>query len=518
MDGRWEKVLRAGANIPEVMRVRWVWDLEAAPPVPAGPPENVEVRLIPVQGVSVAAGIMAQTWKGLLTREEAVGFLRRAQGATSTQRTLLPFVAYLEGHPAGSVLVVVGGKTAQLYGGVHVFAEHRRRGLGAALLGAALRHTRRLGLHYLWVARAISDPPTPDDIAAMALYDRTGGVRRRPLVEVVYSPQCPWSAEWVASCREELRGLDVETRTYNLWDEPEKAWSLLRGSELWTGRPGALRENVFARVFVDGEMIGGGAPLPPGLVRETVGATGAPPLGAATADASPGRREVVPPTIDPAAAGVPSDSRARIPHSRVRPPLGDYASCLADLILEPLSASGPDAVPDMCLTCHPSGSRPSLPAATAGADLKKHWLGSLGLPGGFFGVGARRGESYAGIMEVYPRSVAARAGYAAGTWGDSARVLTVACVEVARGEYRQPLMEFLLEGLLTELARRAARPGAEAVSSGEAGTLAGFTDVEAVGVYGDMAGFSPYWLFDKYGFARREERVPGVSVVLSRAL
>lgn len=481
------------------MRVRWVWDLETAPPVPAGPPENVEVRLIPVQGISVAADIMAQTWKGLLTREEAVGFLRRARGATSTQRTLLPFVAYLEGHPAGSVLVVVGGKTAQLYGGVHVFAEHRRRGLGAALLGAALRHTRRLGLHHLWVARAISDPPTPDDIAAMALYDRTGGVRRRPLVEVVYSPQCPWSAEWVANCREELRGLDVETLTYNLWDEPEKAWSLLRGSELWTGKPGALRENVFARVFVDGEMIGEGAPLPPGLVRETVGAAGVPSLGAA-------------------AAGVPSDSRARMPHSRVRPRLGDYARCLADLILEPLSASGPDAALDLCLTRHPSGSRPGLPAATAGADLKKHWLASLGLSGGFFGVGARRGESYAGIMEVYPRSVAARAGYATGTWGDSAKVLTVACVEVAHGEGREPLMEFLLEGLLTELARRASRPEAEAASSCGAATLAGFTDIEAVGVYGDGAGCNPYWLFDKYGFARREERVPGVSVVLSRAL
>lgn len=501
--------------------MRWIWDLETAPPVPAGPPENVEVRLIPVQGISVAADIMAQTWKGFLTREEAVGFLRRAQGATnppasergrdraSAQRTLLPFVAYLEGHPAGSVLVVVGGKTAQLYGGVHVFAEHRRRGLGAALLGAALRHTRRLGLHHLWVARAISDPPTPDDIAAMALYDRTGGVRRRPLVEVVYSPQCPWSAEWVANCREELRGLDVETLTYNLWDEPEKAWPLLRGSELWTGNPGALRENVFARVFVDGEMIGEGAPPPPGLVRETVGAAGAPSLGAATASVQPGSS---------AAAAVPSEIPGQIPHSRVRPRLGDYARCLADLILEPLSASGPDAALDLCLTRHPSGSRPGLPAATAGADLKKHWLASLGLPGGFFGVGARRGESYAGIMEVYPRSVAARAGYATGTWGDSAKVLTVACVEVAHGEGREPLMEFLLEGLLTELAQRATRPGAEAVSSRGAATLAGFADIEAVGVYGDGAGFNPYWLFDKYGFVRREERVPGVSVVLSRSL
>jgi len=448
---------------------------------------------------------MAQTLKDLATRDEVVDFLRRAQGGDGGEATLLPFVAYLGGQPAATALVVVRGRSAQVFGGVHVVADHRRKGIGAALLHALLRYVFTSGAARVWVARDVADPPTADDAAAVALYDRAGGVRRRPVVDVVYSPQCPWSPHWVKALEKEIEGLDVEFRAYDLWQEPDRAWTLLRssgmcgkGSQAGTGEPEVLDQNVFARVFVDGEAAGG-IPPAPGTLRGLVGrATGQ----GATLGKLGLLREPSPKAGGGLDAAPPAESPR--PYPRVMPETADYARALAGLVIEPLTLPGSDALMDICLARHPSGFKPDPLSAAAGASLKRRWLSSLDLPGGFFGVAARRGGGYAGIMEVYPRLIAARAGYATGTWGDAAKVLTITCIEVAFGEARHPVMEFLLEGLMSELNADAANCHAG--------------QIEAIGHYGNMAGFNPYWLFDKYGFVRREERVPGVSVVLSKSL
>ncbi len=506
--------------------MRWVWDLREQPPSVAGPP-GLEIRLVPVQGISVAAGIMAETWKGYVTRAQAGDFLRRAQG----QGRLLPFVAYLEGHPVASSLVVIRGRLAQLYGGVHVYSDYRRRGIGAALLRAAIRHVRGLGqVTHLWVAREISDPPTADDLAAMALYDRMGGIRRTPLVEVVYSPQCPWSADWVNGFREEVQGLDAEFRAYDLYAEPAKAWALLNGTRLVAGPrpaepgPAPLLENVLARVFVDGEMVEGGPYPPPGALATVVGTNLGlgTSLGAAAGSAAVGGRipgaffaagdaaggEPAPRPAGGPSAAEPAGPAPGAASAKVPPCVADYPASLEGLRREPLTVAGAAPALAMCLGRHPSGSKPRPPAAAEGSETKRRWLHSLALPGGFLGVAAWRGEQVVGLLEVYPRDIASRAGYVTGTWGaeDSSRILTVTCLEAARGERRQPVLEFLLEGLLVEL---------------EAGRSSGrlpYDHVEALGVYGDPAGPSPYWLYEKYGFTRREERRPGASAILSRAV
>lgn len=513
--------------------MRWVWNLEGEMPRPASRPE-LEIRLLPVRGLKVAAGIMARTWEGYITREEAVCFLERAQG----QGRLLPFVAYLGGRPVGSVLVVVRGKSAELFGGVHVLPAFRRRGVGSAVLTAVMRHLRERETEVarLYVVREMSDPPTDDDIAAAALYDRAGGARRKPLVEAVYSPQCPWCSEWLAELEEELAAADVELRTYDLWDEPERAWELLRSGGLVArgrGREGGgaaatgpavgtpvlpLVRNVFLRVFVDGEPVGEGVPLAPGLLADAVSrALGgeAARRGESLSMTDPGPAEhrgtgrppgsARPEGVGPQASGLTGPEADRpTPYYIALPRLADYRTGLEGLVTRPLMVDEIEAGLDLCLRRHPSGMAPRPSAAQAGAGRKRRWLESLDLPGGFFGVGVWHGERLAGLLEVYPRPVAARAGFVCGLWGSDEEVLTVACLEVAAGESRHPVMELLLEALLGELAARARE--------------AGFRHVEAYGRYEDLAGSNPYWLFDKYGFRRREERDPGTGVILSRAI
>lgn len=509
------------------MPVRWVWELGAESPQAGRPPlrrppvvPGLEVRVIPAQGLSVIAGVMAQTLRGLATRDQIAEFLRRARGpvgdtprglpsgaasgpeggAGDVEPLLLPFVAYLGGRPVATALLVLRGRSAQLFGGIHVVADQRRKGIGQAVLGATLRYAGTSGASRVWVARDVGDPPTAEDAAATSLYDRAGGIRRRPLVEVVYTPQCPWSPHFVAEFEREVAGLDVEFKSYDLWHEPGRSWELVRAAGV-TG-------NVFFQAFVDGEPAGGAPPVPGALrqmaglasgVGATLGRNGLPRQEGATSGGWAGGGGAA----TAATSAEPWPDAETPPYPRAMPRVAEFAQALEGLSLEPLLSPGSEALMDMCLAHHPSGYAPAPLAAVAGSSLKRRWLESLKLPGGFFGVAARRGDHYAGIMEVYPRAIAAKAGYATGTWGDGSKVMTITCIEIARGEKRQPVMEYLLEGLVAELGRRLA---------GEP-----YRDVEALGNYGDLAGFNPYWLFDKYGFERREDRVPGISAVLSRS-
>jgi len=513
--------------------LRWVWDLARGevPPRPDGGPGRpaLEIRILPVQGLSLAAKIMAQTWEGYVTRDEAAEFLRRARG----QGRLLPFVAYLDSTPVGSTLLIIRGGAAELFGGVHVLPDFRRRGVGSAILRAALRRAHSLRVKRAYVARELSEPPSADDQAAAALYDRCGGVRRRPVVEVIYSPQCPLWAErvrrWRSELAPEIDGGEVEFHAYDLWDEPETCLPLLVAAGAafpgWGGRPATFSAGTRTWVFVDGDPVEGmsaGAGPSPALIRRAVQTAlgGESPrrrprvAGAPSAAGPVERREGGVQSACPLAGGATPGSGPETGRDSSGRPAGVR---LVPLLTGETTAGGLLPCPCPCLgnleDTHPRSAgaewsavqRPAAgpgdieqpeaglaEAELTGLERKTSWLGSLDLPGGFYGVAALRDGRVAGMAEVYPRAVAARAGLVTGSCGDDDQVLTVACLGTAPGEDRLVLLEVLLSDLLVEAAARAP----------------GFRHIEAWGRPGDPTGPSPYWLLDKYGFEVRESSGP----------
>jgi len=519
-------------EVMQMKTLRWVWDLVRGEvpsrPGPAPGRPALEIRILPVQGLSLAAKIMAQTWEGYVTRDEAAEFLRRARG----QGRLLPFVAYLDSTPVGSTLLVIRGGAAELFGGVHVLPGFRRRGVGSAILRAALRHAHSLGVKRVYVARELSEPPSADDQAAAALYDRCRGVRRRPVIEVVYSPQCPLWAErvrrWRSEVAREIDGGEVEFHAYDLWNEPETCLPLLAAAGAAFprrgGRPATFSAGARVWAFVDGDPVEGvtaGASPSPALIRRAVQTAlgGESPrrrprvAGAPSAAGPVERREGGGQDAHPLTGGAALGSgpeRGRVSNGR---PAGVR---LVPLLAGETTAGGLLPCPCPCLGSpegiHPrpagleltSVQRPA--AGPTGLERKTSWLGSLDLPGDFYGVAALRDGLVAGVAEVYPRTVAARAGLVTGSCGDDDQVLTVACLGTAPREDRLVLLEVLLSGLLAEAAARAP----------------GFRHIEAWGRPGDPTGPSPYWLLDKYGFEVRESSGPVTppesGLVVSRTL
>ncbi len=119
-----------------------------------------------------------------------------------------------------------------------------------------------------------------------------------------------------------------------------------------------------------------------------------------------------------------------------------------------------------------------------------------------FGVLVMEVDRPIGLAEYMPRPLALRAGYVTGTWGDDREVLTLTCLEVGWGMPRLQVLEFTMQRLLEQLES----------------DPQGFRYLEAMAVYEKPLGFNPYWLLEKYGFARKEERVPGQVVIMAKPL
>jgi len=455
--------------------MRWVWDLEQE--IPDSPcTEPVATRIIPVRGIFVAAKIMAQTWKGYIDEKGAVEFLKRLLPVGD----VYPFVAYIQGRPAGSAVAVRTGPLVEIHGGIHVLPEFRRRYVGTELLVTVLRSMKERGARRVFIVRYLSDPPTQDDVAATRLYDRAQGSRQPLRVELVYTPQCPLGVHYVALVRSWLRGSDAEAREVDFWSDYDRAVTLVGGSSIGdTTQSGlALYCNVVFRVFADGLLVGG----------------------------CPPRREDVMPELERLGAGGASGGTARGRGEDGGREEGDGREAgrttggeeAGPLRLEPLAEGALDASCEICLRQPPSGAIPTREIAEAGRRIRREWLESALRAGSPHGVVAFRGRSPVGVLECWPRGVARRSGWVSGTWGHDDEVFTIACLKVARGEDRKAVMEVLLVECLERLAE--SRPDAY---------------LETFATYEDPEGPSPYWLYDKYGFRRIEERVPGRSVIVS---
>jgi len=292
------------------------------------------------------------------------------------------------------------------------------------------------------------------------------------LVEILYSPACPQNAyfvacvrRWLASYAEQGRTEIRELRTDR---DTRRACELLRVADL-----SQLKGNVFIEVFVNGQSVSR-VPLHPDEVRNGVReALGLPPL--------------------PASAPRAWWDKPQVP---------DRSAARENLRYLPLTRDLAGKSLQLCLCRHPASGMTPEQFRQPGRDLKSElWEPAFALQP-VLGVLALDDELPAGMIEVYPRRLARLAGFVTGEEHDDDSVLTVTCIEVAGGYPRVELIDRLMDNLLRALAE----------------TETSFRWLEGNGVYGWIDGTNPYWVFEKHGFARVQEIVPGRRVLMRRPI
>lgn len=92
-----------------------------------------------------------------------------------------------------------------------------------------------------------------------------------------------------------------------------------------------------------------------------------------------------------------------------------------------------------------------------------------------------------GLIEVFPREIPRENGFMTGSTGRDEDYLTVGCFEVGAGTHRLEMLEELMRRILT-MQQMFTRP-----------------KLEGIGVYEWPDGFTPYWVYDKYGFRKSEK-------------
>ncbi|MFY9423020.1 MAG: hypothetical protein WAP91_08535 [Bacilli bacterium] len=115
------------------------------------------------------------------------------------------------------------------------------------------------------------------------------------------------------------------------------------------------------------------------------------------------------------------------------------------------------------------------------------------------GLYAKYKDKVIGIIEVFPREILRENGFLTGSIGRDEDYLTVGCLEVGAGTPRIEIIDELMGRLLT-LQYMFTRPR-----------------LEGIGVFEWPDGFTPYWVYDKYGF-RKSETITERKVVMEKYL
>gem|GEM_PF-279692 len=301
----------------------------------------------------------------------------------------------------------------------------------------------------------------------------TGGIAGDvPLVEIVYSPACPVNAHFVAAAHQWLRPFvaagQIEVSEVRTDRSPDRASHLLGLRDL-----GELQRNVFIRVFVRGREVSA-VPLHPDDVCN----------GVCDALGLPRRLE-------------------RQPVSWWGPVCHQPKSVSPDALrFELLTKENLGRSLELCLCLHPASGLTPAEYHEAGRLMKLGWLEQAWADVSALGLIALDGERPAGLVEAYPRLMAREAGFATGRETPDGETLTVTCIEVAGGYPRLEVIDFLMSGLV----------GAYKGGHGR------FRWMEGMGVYGQTTGTNPYWVFEKYGFSRIRDLIPGRRALLRREL
>ena len=115
------------------------------------------------------------------------------------------------------------------------------------------------------------------------------------------------------------------------------------------------------------------------------------------------------------------------------------------------------------------------------------------------GVFAQWDRKVVGLIEVFPREIIRKYGFLAGTCRRDEEYLTVGCLEVGYGIPRKEMIDelfFQLEKNYADLGRHL---------------------LEGVGTFEWNTGFTPYWVYDKYGF-HLSEKINERTVIMEKMI
>lgn len=152
----------------------------------------------------------------------------------------------------------------------------------------------------------------------------------------------------------------------------------------------------------------------------------------------------------------------------------------------------------MCLQNYPFGNPPERFHPRC-AQLKKQVFEQVFKEQTCAGIYAKHKNKVIGLIEVFPREIMKRHGFLTGNTGHDGDYLTVGCYEVGAGMPRKEMIDELMLRLETIYGMFTRKK------------------LEGIGVYEWPEGFTPYWVYDKYGF-KKKEIITGKKIVMEKSI
>lgn len=274
-------------------------------------------------------------------------------------------------------------------------------------------------------------------------------------IDVIYSPICEANGAFIGQLEEWLEGADVKINyiSYNDLTMKEIAWYKAKGL---IGNDGRLTDSVFIDIFYNGILI----------------------------DSVPIKKEKIEDAL-----GINRKEYLQVKTTEVRDTIS--ISQLRNAILRneikyiPITMSNYKDEMMMCLENYPYGNPPKRYHERC-IELKKKIFTEVLERENIAGIYAKYQDKVIGLIEVFPREVIRKYGFLSGKKGKDEDYLTVGCYEVGFGVPRKEMIDelmFQLENNYSYFKRRY---------------------IEGIGVFECNEGFTPYWVYDKYGFNRTE--------------
>lgn len=290
-------------------------------------------------------------------------------------------------------------------------------------------------------------------------------------VELIYSPVCEASMAFAGLLEEWLRNKGVETVKSVFDADCGYQKELYENNGLAAN--GRMLENCFADVFCGGKLIDS-VPLNRNKIYSALGIAGDDVSEAASDESYSSTKNGL--------------SAERLNESVLN----------GKIIWVPITKETFAEEMTMCLKNYPFGNPPERFHERC-AGLKKRVFDEVWEKEACAGVYAKLNDKVIGLIEVFPREILKRHGFLTGTTGSDNEVLTVGCFEVGFGVPRKEMIDFLMLRLETVYCMFSRKK------------------LEGIGVYEWPEGFAPYWVYDKYGFGKKEA-ITGRKVVMEKTI